>query len=295
MRWLLVLVVGALTAAPLRAAEAPPADLATGIRQVQEGDYETAVTTLRAVTQKLEGQPTRRLELARAYLHLGIAHVALDQREEAKAAFRAAIARNRALRLTEDRFSPKVIAAFEEARREAEASAGAAPGAGGTSSGARPLLWVALGGAAAGAVVLATRGEDAGAGTVALSNARFTQPVIVCPDGSADLPLPFSVLVDVDNRAARQLTVQAVNTVAVITVSDIPSETGFSSARPSTASPTSVAAESRSTVLVESTLLCGNGPGGPARSNTWTARISFSTSAGAFNIETGDRMRVDIP
>ncbi|WP_410964454.1 hypothetical protein, partial [Salmonella sp. SAL4447] len=77
-------------------------------------------------------------------------------------------------------------------------------------------LWVAVGGAAAGAVVLATRGEDPAAGTVNLTNARFTQPVIVCPNGSVDVPLPFSVLVDVDNRSTRQATVQAVDTVAVI-------------------------------------------------------------------------------
>jgi hypothetical protein len=106
------------------------------------------------------------------------------------------------------------------------------------------LLWVGLGGAAAGAVVLATRDEDPAAGTVTFSNARFTQLVIECPDNSVDLPLPFSVLVDVDNRATRQLTIQAVTTVAVITASDFPPEVGVSSTQPSTASPTTVAAES---------------------------------------------------
>jgi hypothetical protein len=296
MRSLLALALAAFLVVPGQgAAPAAAPDLATGIRQVQEGDYENAVTTLRAVTQQLEGQSSRRAELARAYLYLGVAHIALDQRDAAKTAFRSALARNRALRLTEDRFSPKVIAAFEEARREAEAAAAAAPGGSGSGGGASPLLWVALGGAAAGAVVLATRDEDPAAGTVTFANARFTEPVIVCPDNSVDLPLPFSVLVDVDNRATRQLTIEAVVTVAVITATDIPAEMGFSSTRPSTASPTAVAAESRSTVRVESTLLCGNGPGGPARSNTWTARLSFSTSAGAFNVETMDRMRVDSP
>jgi hypothetical protein len=296
MRSLLVLALAALIAAPARgAAPAAAPDLATGIRQVQEGDYESAVTTLQAVTQKLEGQTARRAELAQAFLYLGVAHVALDQRDAAKAAFRSALARNRSLRLTEDRFSPKVIATFEEARREAEAAAAAAPGSGGSGGGAKPLLWVALGGAAAGAVVLATRDEDPAAGTATFSNARFTQPAIECPDNSVDLPLPFSVLVDVDNRATRQLTIQAVITLALITASDIPSEVGFGSTRPSTAMPNVVAAESRSTLRVESTLLCGNGPGGPARSNTWTAHLSFSTSAGDFNVETTNRMRVEIP
>jgi hypothetical protein len=31
------------------------------------------------------------------------------------------------------------------------------------------------------------------------------------------------------------------------------------------------------------------------RSNQWLARLSFTTSAGAFNVETTDRMRVDLP
>jgi hypothetical protein len=152
-----------------------------------------------------------------------------------------------------------------------------------------------VGGAAAGAVLLATRGEDPGAGTTTFTNARFTQPVITCPNGSEDVPLPFSVLVDVDNRSTRQVTVQAVNTVAVIVETSLPAELGFSSTRPSTVAPASVAADSRATLRVESTLLCGNGPGDPARFNTWTARISFSTSAGIINVETADRMRVDVP
>ena len=290
---LAAVLVLTLLATPLRAAAPPAPELATGIRLVQEGDYETAVTTLEAVARRLEGQTARRLERAQAYLYLGIAHVALDQRDAAKTAFRAALSLNRSLRLTEERFSPKVIAAFEEARREADAAATAADAAAGGSG--RPLLWVALGGAAAGAVVLATRGEEAGAGTVTVANARFTQPVIVCPNGSQDVPLPFSVLVDLDNRTSRQVTIQAVNALAVIVASDITGEIGFSSERPSTAAPNAVAAETRATLRVESTLLCGNGPGDPARSNTWTARISFSTSAGVLNIETMDHMRVDVP
>jgi hypothetical protein len=296
MRPLIVLVLAALTASPLRAAEpTASAELATGLRLVQEGDYENAVTTLQAVTRQLAGQAARRLELAQAYLYLGIAHVALDQRDPAKTAFRAALAQNEALRLSEERFSPKVIATFEEARREAESAAAATAGPAPEGGGGRPLLWVALGGAAAGAVVLATRGEDAGAGTVTVSNARFTQPVIECPNGSVDVPLPYSVLVDVDNRTTRQLTVAVQQMVAVIVVTSIPSEMGFSSTRPATVVPGAVGAQTRATLRVESTLLCGNGPGDPARSNTWTARITFSTSAGVFHVETTDRMRVDVP
>src|SRR5688572_27337277 len=204
------LIAFALLIAPAGGAAGASQDLATGIRQVQEGDFENAVVTLQAVSRALAGQTTRRLELAQAYLYLGIAHVALDQADPAKAAFKAALGQNKSLRLSEDRFSPKVIAAFEAARREAEAASGP-PDAGEASRG-KPLLWVALGGAAAGAVALAT--PDTG-GTLTLGGARFATPVIVCPDGSADLMLPFSVLVDAHNDTAAAVEVQSVSTVAV--------------------------------------------------------------------------------
>ncbi len=274
-----------------RIAAAASQDLATGIRQVQEGDFENAVLTLQAVSRALAGQTTRRLELAQAYLYLGIAHVALDQADPAKAAFKAALGQNKSLRLSEDRFSPKVIAAFEAARREAEAAA-VAPDAGEATRG-KPLLWVALGGAAAGAVVLATR--DTG-GTLTLDGARFATPVIVCPDGSADVMLPFSVLVDANNDSSEPVEVRSVITTAVITAStDAPSEVGFSSSLPSAVAPMTVAARTSATLRVDSSLLCGNGTGGPARSNQWLARLSFTTSAGPFNVETAGRMRIDLP
>jgi hypothetical protein len=288
------LLLLALPATPgLRAAAAPATDLATGIRQVQEGDFENAVLTLQAVTRALGGQTARRLELAQAWLYLGIAHVALDQTDGARAAFKAAIGQNRSLRLSEERFSPKVIAAFEAARREAEAAAGA-PDPGEASRG-KPLLWVALGGAAAGAVVLATR-EGGGGGNVMLGGARFATPVIVCPDGSVDVMLPFGVLVDATNDTGASLDVQSVSTVAVITASsEAPSEVGFSSNLPSRVAPMTVAAHTRATLRVDTSLLCGNGAGGPARSNQWLARLSFTTSAGTFNVETTDRLRIDLP
>jgi hypothetical protein len=285
------LLAFALLTAPAGGAPAASQDLASGVRQVQEGDFETAVVTLQAVTRALAGQTARRLELAQAYLYLGIAHVALDQPEPANAAFKAALAQNKSLRLSEERFSPKVIAAFEAARREAETPAGA-PEAGEASRG-RPLLWVALGGAAAGAVVLATR--DAG-GVLTLGSARFATPVIVCPDGSVDVMLPFSVLVDASNDTADAVEVRSVITTAVITASpDAPPEVGFSSSLPSSVAPMTVAPRTSATLRVDSSLLCGNGTGGPARSNQWLARLSFTTSAGPFNVETTDRLRIDLP
>jgi hypothetical protein len=286
------LLAFALLVAPARGGPAASQDLATGIRQVQEGDFENAVATLQAVSRALAGQTSRRLELAQAYLYLGIAHVTLDQAEPARAAFKAALGQNKSLRLSADRFSAKVIAAFEAARRESEATGAGAPEAGEASRG-KPLLWVALGGAAAGAVALATR--DTG-GVLTLGAARFATPMIVCPDGSVDVMLPFSVLVDATNDTGTPVDLQSVSTVAVITASaDAPSEVGFSSSLPSRVAPASVAAGARATLRVDSSLLCGNGTGGPARSNQWLARLSFTTSAGTFDVETSDRLRIDLP
>ena len=288
---LLVLVL--LTPEALLAA-APELDLALGIRQVQEGDFEGAVTTLQAVTRTLTGQASRRQELAQAHLYLGIAHVALEQRDAAKVAFKAALAQNKDLRLSPDRFSPKVIGVFEEARQETEAaSAAGASGKGGSKT----LLWVGLGAAAAGAAVaLASGGGEDPAGAVTVSNARFATPVITCQNGSVNVELPYSVLVDVNNPTANTLAVDTVEMIAVITASpEFPAEVGFSSRRPSAVAPAGVAAGTGATLRVTSTLLCGNSAGDPSRSNTWLARLSFTTSAGVFIVETADRMRVDVP
>src|SRR5262245_66613875 len=78
---------------------APPAvgteELARGIRQVSEGDFENAVLTLDGAVRSLAQEPARVRDLAQAYLHLGIAYVALDQRERARASFKEALARDK--------------------------------------------------------------------------------------------------------------------------------------------------------------------------------------------------------
>src|SRR5262249_54294909 len=158
------------------------------------------------------------------------------------------------LRVSPDRFSPKVIAAFEEARREAEAEAAAAAASRPDSTAAKPkhgskTPWlIGLGAAPAGGVVLATRGDDGGQGPFALTNARFGPQVIVCPDGSFGLPIQFSLLVEARNGTSTPVTVNGVSTLVVIVTSAIPSEVGFASNAPSQASPNSVAAGASATL-----------------------------------------------
>jgi hypothetical protein len=296
-------LMAALIAGPVLAQATDP-ELAAGMRQVSEGDFEGAVLTLDAAARRLAADGTRKDDLVQAYVHLGIAFVALDQRSAARERFRLALALEPPLTLSPERYSPKVIGVFEEARREAaaetarvaEAKAGPTkPAKGGGSSKA---IWVALGVAgAAGGIVLATRGNDQGPpGTQArFTGAHFGTPVLGCPDGAANLPLPLSILVDAQGGSTAT-TVTTVSAVLIIVASPaFPGEVGFASNASATVSPQSVAANASVTLRVDTTLLCGNGAGDEARFNEWSGRLTLATSSGLVTLETADRLRVNIP
>src|SRR5687768_2138957 len=106
-----MLVLALLLAQPATA----PARVEDGIRLVDQGDFEGAVVASRAAVAAIAGDRTRAVERARGYLYLGIAHLALDQRPEAHRAFVSALRDDPALRITEERFPPKVVTAFEAA------------------------------------------------------------------------------------------------------------------------------------------------------------------------------------
>jgi hypothetical protein len=108
------------------AAQTEAANLALGIRQVEEGDLGAAIITLDGVVQKLTGVRGRTSELAQAHLYLGMAHVGAGQWERAKAEMREAWRNDKGLKLDPTKFPPLVIQAYEEAR--AEATSGQSPG-----------------------------------------------------------------------------------------------------------------------------------------------------------------------
>jgi hypothetical protein len=84
--------------------------------------------------------------------------------------------------------------------------------------------------------------------------------------------------------------------VAVIVASPaVPSEVGLASNRPAVAVPSTIPAGTDSTLRVDSTMLCGNGPEDAFRYNEWSVRLTLTTSAGVFTIEAADRLRVNIP
>jgi hypothetical protein len=275
----LLLLAGIPTAA---SAEDP--DLALGLRQVAEGDFESAIPTLQAVAQRLEGDRARAGERARALLHLGVAQVALDRVDDARLSFQAALVADPLLQATTADFSPKVVRVFQSARAEVKART-AAPKS-------RRTAW-ALGGAgvaAAGTAVLLTR-DDGGDG-VTFANARFGTPVIVCPDGSNNLPLPFTILVDADSASGTM--VSSVTATAIIVASAQPAEIGFATSQPARVVPSRIAS-GHSTIAIETTLTCGNGAGDAPRFNEWTGRVTLTTPTGTATLTTVDLMRVNVP
>ena len=122
-RWVVLLLVMALGMPNAGMAADVDTDLATGVRQAQEGDFENAVTTLDSVVRRLTGQPSRAKDLARAYTYLSIAYLGLSQEQTAKAKFLEAWKAEPNMELSPREFPPRILEFFEEARREAGVTA----------------------------------------------------------------------------------------------------------------------------------------------------------------------------
>jgi hypothetical protein len=92
------------------------ADVDRAAAQVTAGDYREAIATLAAATRRLQAQPGRHRELARAFFYQGVAYLELDQAASATASFAAAIKHDGKLRPAPDAFSPKVLGFFGHVR-----------------------------------------------------------------------------------------------------------------------------------------------------------------------------------
>jgi hypothetical protein len=288
VRRLLAIVLGANTVLapfPLPAQSADP-ELAQGVRQVREGDFEGAVTTLESVVRRLSSAPERSRELVQAYVNLGVAYVALDQRDAARSRFGEALARDRNLKLSASEYSPKVLAVFEEARQRARLAAQGRKGS--------KAPYIIAGAAAAGAgVVLATRGGSDASAT--LSGARFANLVALCPDESVNVPVQVLILVEAQAGSAVLSIDGAAAQLTIVTSPANTGEVGFVSTQATIVSPMVVASKTHATLQVTTVLICNNGPSDPGRFNEWSGRVTFTTSAGVFTVETADRLRVNIP
>ena len=112
-------------------AQTTPSDpeVAKGVRQVDEGEYDAAIVTLDSASRRLAGDPSKARDLSEAYLYLGIAYVGKGHEAAAKAKFREAVRQIKDLVLSTDKYPPKVIDLFEAAREEVNRAAAAEPAA----------------------------------------------------------------------------------------------------------------------------------------------------------------------
>ncbi len=99
----------------------PDPNLVTGIRCVEEGDFEAALSSLGRAVRTLSNDARRSQELAQAHLYLGIAYVYLDQEKAGRASFREALKLQKDLRLSPDAHARKVLRVFEAALGDARA------------------------------------------------------------------------------------------------------------------------------------------------------------------------------
>lgn len=165
------LALGALPATPQEA------DLATGIRQVDEGDFEAALLTLDVEARRLAQEPGQSSALAQVYLYLGVAYLGLGQDTLARAKFRQALRHNPELRPQPAEFSAKVLRAFEAAH-EARAEAVTLEKQARRKSGTAGLILLGVGGAAA-------AGVAASVVTKERENQAPTASASVSPQGQA--------------------------------------------------------------------------------------------------------------
>jgi hypothetical protein len=161
------------------------------------------------------------------------------------------------------------------------------------------VLFVLGGAGLAGAgIALASGGGETppAPGSASFANARFATPVVLCPNGDVDVPLPFTLLVDASNPTSAAVAIRSASVrMTIVESPEVPSEIGQSTTQAGTPLPASVTPRSNVTIQVESALLCTNTPGGVSRYNDWTALVTLDTSVGSFNLGSADRLRVNLP
>lgn len=170
--FLSIVLLGAPGVASGQATSDP--EVAKGVRQVEEGDYEIAILTLDAATRRLAAKRASSPDLGQAYLYLGIAYVAKGHETLAKAKFQEALAHTKDLGVNPDKFPPKVLELIEEARHEAIA---AAPKRGGLKT---ALILLGVGGAATAGVAVAAGGGASQAATAQSTPTTTTLPGMPC-------------------------------------------------------------------------------------------------------------------
>ena len=170
MRRILAAVLCLGIAASANGAQTAPAapavdrEVAKGIHQVDEGEYDTAILTLDAAARRLAAASPGSKDLGQAYLYLGIAYLAKGQEISARARFRDAVKQARDLNLSPEKFAPRVIEEFERAREEERKSPTGKSASTSAKGGGGSTKWILVGGgvAAAGAAGVLVLGGGKG-------------------------------------------------------------------------------------------------------------------------------------
>jgi len=100
-------------------AQASDPETEKGIRQAQEGDFEQALATLQGALPRLHERKAPSHEVAGVHVYLGVAHLGLNDAAAARASFVEALRVDPALTLSTEEYPPRIVRAFEEARRAA--------------------------------------------------------------------------------------------------------------------------------------------------------------------------------
>jgi hypothetical protein len=152
-------VVLAMLGVPVSSQTPSEDDLAKGIRQVEAGEYATAVLTLDSAIRTLGKDPARAGDIARAYLYLGVAHAGAGQEQAARNDFCRAKRQNPNLKLELANPPANVAKLFAEPCSGTATAAAAAPAAKKGGSKKLPIL-LGVGAAAGVAIALAAGGGD---------------------------------------------------------------------------------------------------------------------------------------
>jgi tetratricopeptide (TPR) repeat protein len=164
---LLALLLIASPAAPADVPAAPTdPEVVEGVKQVDDGEYDKAILTLDNAARRLAGDPAKVADLSQAYLYLGIAYIGKGHEAAAKAKFREALRQIKDLTLSPEKYPPKVIDAFEQAKEEEAKAPAVAQKKGGSKKGL-VIGGVVAAGAAVGVAAAAGGGGDGGGGSSA--------------------------------------------------------------------------------------------------------------------------------
>ncbi len=163
-RLIALALVSSLALPGLVAPQSADPEVRKGVKLAEDGEYDAAIVTLDTAIRRLTAaaSPANEKDRAEAYLYLGIAYLAKGHETAARAHFRDAIARVKDLRLTSDKFSPRVIEVFERAREEAAKAPAPTPApvvdATKKKGGKTGLILIGVGAAAAAGVAVAAGG-----------------------------------------------------------------------------------------------------------------------------------------